>query len=275
MTAPEAPSQPAATTPLRALVEGAAWLLGLATVNHLVETVIAQNLLASMVATAVIADLGASRAGVSWADPSDHDETRAAIGRRVLRAAAVALVAALVALLAGLVLGLAQVDVAAPAWTTLLALLRAIAIAVRAELLLRGVVFHFAARAGLREPWSLGFAALASGALLAFAPFATAPAVALAIAGGALFGAVWSRLGGAWAAVAAHATWAFMLSSVLRGAGLDVRWSAGTLAEGVRASGAPAWLGAAVLAACAAAVLAQFPSPPAPRPPAPSAPSTP
>lgn len=251
-------------TPLRALLEGAAWLLGLAAANHLVETVIAQNLLAATVATAVLSDLGASRAGVSWADPSAHDESRAAIVRRVLRAAAVALAAALVVLLAGLALGLAEVGVAAPAWTTLLALLRAIAIAVRAELLLRGVVFHFAARAGLGEPWRIGFGALASGALLALAPFATAPAVALAIAGGALFGVVWSRLGGAWAAVAAHATWVFVLSSVLRGAGLDVRWSAGTLAEGVRASAAPAWLGAAVLCACAVALLAKAPRPPAP-----------
>lgn len=251
--------KPREMSPLRALVEGSAWLVGLAAACHLVETVVAQNPLAAVVSTAVIADLGASRAGVSWADPAAADEAPRTLARRALRAAGVALAAAAVATLAGRVAGLATVGLAAPAWTTLLALLRSIAIAVRAESLLRGVVFHFAAKAGLGEAWALGFGALASGALLVLGPFATPPAVALAIAGGLFFGAVWSRLGGAWAAVAAHATWAFALSSLLRGAALDVRWTEGTLAEGVRAAGPPAWLGAVALTIAAALVLAKIP----------------
>ncbi len=226
---------------LRELGLGAAWLVGIAAVVHIVETLVAQNPLAGTVAAAVIVDLAAGRAGVRWDHPGLENEPPKAIAQRVLKATAAPVALLLVVLGVGAAAGLATVQLGHPDWPLFLAFGRAIAIAIRAEMLLRGVVFLTAQRARVSPLWAVIFSALASAALLLLSPFATLPAFAFALTSGALFAVIWLRFGGAWAAIGAHTVWSFLLASGLRGGLFDVVWTTGSLSEGPRAVGPMVW----------------------------------
>jgi hypothetical protein len=126
----------------------------------------------------------------------------------------------------------------------LTALVPAVAHAVRDELLLRGVVLSACARARVPPVAGIVFAGLAGGASIAMEEGVSAAAVALAIASGWLFAAVFRR-GAAWAAVGAHAIWVLGVTALTRGWLLDVHWLRGRLAMGAGADGAAAWLAAA------------------------------
>jgi len=265
------PSLP--SSPLKELARGAVWLVGLAAALQMVASALGQAPLAAALIGALIADLGGSRAGVGWPwherEPGADDATRSGATqggdarRRALRriglgAAAGALAAALT-LGAALALGWARAEAGRPSLTLGLALLRAVAEAVRDEIVLTGVPFVAAARAGVAPPFAVVFAALAHGALVALVPDAGAAAAPLAITLGALSAALWWRHGGPWAAVAAVAAFDLLTGAGLRGALLDVTWDGATLSTSARASGPAAWLAAAILAGIALAVALRRP----------------
>ncbi|AUX47044.1 hypothetical protein SOCE26_085560 [Sorangium cellulosum] len=251
------------------LAIGAAWLVGLAAVLRLTALLLSSSPLAAALAGAVVADLAAARAGVHWLDPVERADPahRARIARRIGLGAALGALAVLLPLGVSVVLGWAHVEAGAPSASFGFALARAVALAVRDELLLTGIPFATAARAGLSSRYALGFSALAHGAAIGLAPGASASSFALAAALGALTAALWRRGRGAFAAVAAHASFIALAGAGLRGALLDATWADGALAAGTRAFGRPAWLTAIALAALAALVLrpaAPRHSPPAP-----------
>ncbi|MCC6559115.1 MAG: hypothetical protein IT372_39830, partial [Polyangiaceae bacterium] len=245
------PSAPCAPNPVE-LARGAAWLLGLAAAAQLAGQALGASPLAAALAGAVVADLGSARAGVRWDDPAGaHDRgERRAVAARIGAGAGLAALALAIAAAGAAALGWARVEAGSPSAALALALLRSAGIAVRDELILTGIPFAVAARAGIPGRLALAFAALAHGAALALAPGASAAAVTLAIAAGALTAALWQRRG-AWAAIACAAALHFLSGAGLRGGLLDVTWLAGTLGAGARASGAVAWLAAASLAAVA------------------------
>src|SRR5262249_36765595 len=127
------------------------------------------------------------------------------------------------------------------------AVARAVALAVRDELLFRGIPLTAAARAGVPAPVARAFAALVGGASIVMIPGVSAAAVALAVAPGGRFAARWGRERGGVAG--AHAAWTVLVGSVIHGGILDVEWTTGELAWGVGATGAPAWVAAAAMIA--------------------------
>ncbi|WP_437711114.1 CPBP family glutamic-type intramembrane protease [Sorangium sp. So ce448] len=256
----EAPPRPNPAGPQRRLTElalGAAWLIGLAAALQIVSVLLSSSPLAAALAGAVVADVIAARAGVQWTDPLEPEGPgrRARLARRVGLGAALGALAVLITLGASAVLGWVTVAAGAPSVSLGFALARAIALAVRDELLLTGIPFAAAARAGLSPRPALVFSALAHGAAIGLAPGASPSSFALATALGALAAALFLRGRGVFAAVAVHASFTALAGAGLRGALLDATWIDGALAAGTQASGPPAWLGAAVLAVLAALTL--------------------
>lgn len=253
--------------PLTELGLGAAWLVGSAAVLLVLDSVLGAASMATALIGALVLDMAASRAGVTWdvagwrGEAVDSPRAPMAPRRIVARVAAGALVALITG---GAVVALA----AALRWLTGhgegvhlssalgFALVRAAAVAVRDELLHRGIPLFAAARAGVPAPVARAFSALVSGAAIALLPGVTPAAVALAVGSGWLFAALWERDRGAWAAIGAHAAWVLLVGSGLHGGLFDVDWTVGNLAVGPSASGAPAWLAAAALGAAGLAVLA-------------------
>jgi hypothetical protein len=171
----------------------------------------------------------------------------------VAAGAAIAVGAALVAVALSAMLGWFHIEGPPQVSAALVfALLRVVATAVRDELLFRGIPLAASRRAGVPEPVARAFAALVSGAALVFVPGVSAGALALAVASGWLFAALWERDRGAWAAIGAHAVWALIVGSALHGGVVDAVWNHGELAVGIGASGAPAWVASAVLVLFAA-----------------------
>ncbi|MGK4002030.1 CPBP family glutamic-type intramembrane protease [Sorangium sp. So ce1036] len=258
---PPRSDRPGARRRLLELAVGAAWLVGLAAVLEFLSVLLGSSPLAAALAGAVLADLVAARAGVRWSDPLEE----AAPGhlaralRRVGLGAALGALAVLLTLGASVVLGWASVEGGEPSLSSGFALVRAVAFAVRDELLLTGIPFATAARAGLPSRFALAFSALAHGAALGLTPDATAASFAMTTALGALTAALWRRSGGAFAAISAHAVFNLLAGAGLRGALLDVTWIEGALTAGARALGGPAWVAAATLAALAALVLRAAP----------------
>ncbi|XXY53747.1 hypothetical protein WME91_21680 [Sorangium sp. So ce269] len=239
------------------LALGAAWLVGLGAALQILSVLLSSSPLAAALAGAVVADLGAVRAGVQWTDPVEREAPghRARVARRAGVGAALGALAVLLTLGISLVLGWATVEAGEPSVGFAFAVARAIALAVRDELLLSGIPFATAARAGLSSRHAVAFSALAHGAALGLAPGASASSFALAAALGALAAALFRHGRGAFAAIAAHASFTALSGAGLRGSLLDVTWADGALAAGTRAFGPPAWVAAAVLALLAALVL--------------------
>jgi hypothetical protein len=245
------------STPLRELARGAAWLVGLSAAIQLASAALGPSPLAAALAGAVIADLGAARAGVAWirAGEQDAPDLRRRVALRIAHGAGLGALAAALTLAVALALGWASVEVGRPSIGFALTLLRTVAAAIRDEIVLTAIPFAAAARAGVAPPFALAFAALAHGASLALAPDAGAAAIAIAVAAGALSAAAFWRHGGLWASVAAAAGFHLLAGAAFRGALLDVTWTGSTLVLGARASGPAAWLSAAVLVALAGAAL--------------------
>jgi hypothetical protein len=235
---------------------GAAWLVGLAAALQALDQISGVAELRTPLFGALAIDLLAGRAGVRWDwDELGLDSRRYAV-RRTAAGAAVALIAG------GLVIAVAAAlhwfhgeAMARPSAALAIAVARATAVAVRDELLFRGIPLAAAARARVPAPVGRGFAALVSGATIVMIPGVTPAAVALAVASGWLFAALWERDRGAWAAVGAHGAWLLLVGSALHGGLFEVEWTHGELAVGASAAGAPAWVAAATLAAAGFAVL--------------------
>lgn len=264
-------SKPRPTSPLAPLAElglGAAWLVGGAAVLLILDSILGAASMATALVGALLVDLAASRAGAAWdvaGQPGDAWDARplpeGAPRRLVERVAAGALVGLLtggsvVALSIALRWLTGHGEGVRPSYALVFALVRAAAVAVRDELLYRGIPLFAAARAGVPAPVARAFSALVSGAAIALLPGVTPGAVALAIGSGWLFAALWERDRGAWAAIGAHAAWVLLVGSGLHGGLFDLDWTVGNLAIGPSADGAPAWLAAAVMAGAGFAVLA-------------------
>jgi hypothetical protein len=252
--ASKAPPSPRA--PLAELGIGAAWLVGLSAVNQIIAILFRANVIAPVVAQAVVVDLALGRAGIRW-DPAANDDTSIEArnaARGIALGAGLALAAAALTVGAGAALGWAKVGAHAPGASLFLGLVRAAGIGVRDALLYIGLPLHFVGRARVvpRRAAAL-FGALAGGAALALQPTATPANVALAAAVTALAAALWLEAGAGWRALGVAVGWAFFAGSVFRGALIDVEWQRGTLAAGLSADGAPTWIAAALFAAAAVA----------------------
>ena len=237
----------------RRLVEialGAAWLVGLAAALQVLDQMSGPAELRTPLFGALAIDLLAGRAGVRWDWDDDGIDSRKHAARRAAVGAAVALVAGAVVVAVAAVLGWFHGEAGSrPSAALAIAAARAAAVAVRDELLFRGIPLAAAARARVPAPVARGFAALVSGATVVMIPGVTPAAVALAVGSGWLFAALWECDRGAWAAVGAHGAWSLLVGSVLHGGLFEVEWTHGELAVGASAAGAPAWFAAAVLTA--------------------------
>lgn len=237
---------------MRVLLIGAAWLVGLRAALVVLAGVLESSPLPEAVIGALIVDIGTGRAGVLWAE---GDPARGVVLRLAARGAAVGAGVAGLALGASIVLGLATVAPASLHATQLIGFIPAAAVAVRDELLFRGLPLHFAARAGLPIWAAVAFGALASPSAFVAASSLSAAAVILAIANGALFGVLYAKTKSAWTAVGAHAAWTITTDVIARGGLFEARWSNGELASADAASGPPAYLAAALAVAASIAIL--------------------
>lgn len=249
-----APDQ--AKSPLTEIGLGAAFLLGTAAALQVLERILPPASIATAVLGALLVDIAASRAGVRWSNLDEPEAPPIAYGlasRRLAVGAAIALVPGLVVIGVSAAAGLIHGHGQGPSLTgaVIFALLRAAAVAARDELLFRGIPLIAASRAGVPAPHARAFAALASGAALAFLPGASLAAVALAVASGWLYAGLWQRERGAFLAIGAHTAWLLLFGSLLHGGLFDVDWVNGNIAIGATSSGLPAWLATAsfVLAA--------------------------
>lgn len=290
--APAAKGPGPVRSPLAELGMGAAWLVGLAAVSQIVALLFRSNPLAAVVVQAVVVDLAVGHAGVRWDPASDNvpavkagaakasapkvegaakaegadgaaavnAEPVAALPQNAPRGIgiglAVAVAVAAVVLGVSVALGWAKVTLHAGGISMVFAALRSVAIGVRDALLYAGLPLFFVGRArGFPKVAAVVFGALAAGAALSLQSAATPSNVALAIAVSAATAAFWLRDGAGWSAVGVAAGWAFVTGVVLRGGLVDVDWKRGSLAPGLVADGAPAWLAAALMLAAAAAIL--------------------
>jgi membrane protease YdiL (CAAX protease family) len=230
---------------------GAGWLIGTAAALRALDTLLGQNPLAAALLGAILADLAAGRAGVRWDETTPKDGLRPpgyarAAAKRLGLGALVASGVLAVTVVVGVALGRAEVQRGVPTLGLAIAAGRGGAVAVREELLYRGLVLHAADRARLARWIGPIFSGLASASALLLEPGTSLPALALAAAAGWMFAILWQRAGGAWAAIGAHAAWSLVLGAVLRGAVLDVTWRLDVLVQGPRATGAAAWIAAAL-----------------------------
>ena len=243
-------------TPLVELGVGLAWLLGTAAALQAAEVLFSKFIMAVAISGAVIADVASTWAGVRW-DEGTKRAWRDAVGRLAAGAGVVAVVVA-VTFAVGAVMRRVEVQAGAPSVGIFLVILKCAAIAVRDELVFRGIPIVAAGRAGVPAPIARGFAALAGAASIASLPGVSAASLVLAAATGWLFATLWQRDRGAWSAVGAHAAWALLTGAVLRGGIVDMAFREGNFGLGPRASGAPAWIAAGV-ALVAAALLPRLP----------------
>lgn len=236
------PSDAPAATPLREIARGVGWLVGTAVAARFVETLVGRSPLGAALAGAVVVDLAMTRAGVRWDDQDDpkskglSSRTWRGIGIGV----AVASVLVVVPLVFSVIVGAATIVAGSFSSMVVFGVLRGGADGVRDELLYRGLPLYVAARAGVRAPIAMGYAALAGVTPLLLVERLSWEALAVFAAQGVLFAMLWVRTKAAWASVSAHATWFFLAGIGLRGAVVDVSWTSGLLAENARIRGLPA-----------------------------------
>jgi Type II CAAX prenyl endopeptidase Rce1-like len=207
------------------------WALALDTAVTSLGALLAQHRPGSLAAQAFAAEWGAGRLAVAWSDPEQTPPSGAVVARRVAKGALYGLGAA------GVVLGFALLTHAATFGSTspaptdiLMGVILAGLIAMRDELLLRGVVLrafrHTLGQVGLL----LTCAAVAAAARLGEAhdqPLASVAAPTLLVAGlsGLSFATLWLRERGAWTAWGAHTVWTAATTTAIDGSALQVRWA--------------------------------------------------
>lgn len=212
----------------------AAWGIAIYAATRIAALLLAETLsVASAVAQAVLAEWGAGRVGVAWSDPTQPVPTTGAILRRAGVGAAIGLVAAgvVVGFLAStnaVILDRSQPDLR----LFVVALISAGLYAMRDELLLHGIVMR--ALVTVESPLvkvlacGLTSAAAAYGEIGASAP----PAAVVQGLLGIVFGALWVRDRGAWAAWGAHTGWLFTTSALMQGGLFESHVASGTWGGG-------------------------------------------
>jgi len=234
------PDVPVQATPLREVARGVVWLVGTAAAVRFVETLIGRSPLGAALAGAVIVDLAMTRAGVRWDNREQRQSTRSRIGRDIAVGAVVACVLVAVPLLLCLVAGSASVAMGSISSVLVFGLLRGAAVAVRDEILYRGLPLLVAKRAGIRQFWAIGYAGVLGTAPLLLADRFCPEALVAVTLQGALSAMLWAQTNAAWASISAHAVWFYLAGAGLRGSVLDVAWTSGRLAENSGICGIPA-----------------------------------
>jgi hypothetical protein len=237
---------------LLTLGRGAAWLVALAAMIAMFDELLGPGSLAAALLGALAMGPLTARVGVRWDRDADAAPREAA--RRVAAGAALALGMGGLVVAIGGALGWFEGHGAQPSAALAFAIARAAAMAARDELLFCGIPLATAASAHVRPVIAQAFAGLASGAAITLVRGVTPEAVALAVASGWFFAAIWTRDRGAWGAVGAHTAWLLLLGSLLHGGLFDLEWNSGELVTGAHAAGAPAWLATVVLVAAGFAV---------------------
>jgi hypothetical protein len=211
--------------------------------------------LVSLVAKAIIAEIGLSRLGVAWAD--DPEEAAPSSTKNVLRGIGMGLAASVLAALAAFVLGRAHFEPGGLVLATLgTGLVSAGATAVAHELFFRGLVLKLTSRIA-----STALRVVACGAAEAAFAFGQPGATVLeaAVLGtlGGITACLWLRDRAAYTAIGAHAGWLFGTRAVFRGGLFELAGSAsfmGGLGAGAFSGGA-SWLVLACALVAAAASL--------------------
>lgn len=233
------------------LATGSAWLLGLRAALELLRGLLRASPLAEAVLGALLVDVVAGRAGLVWSESGSAGALQA---RRALLGGALSLGIVAITIGVALAFGWANARVGHPDAMVLLAILGAAAIAVRDELLLRGLPMMFAERAGVPPRFAITFAAMLSPAFAFGTGTLTPASVALSFTTGLLFASIYHHLEGAPAAIVAHAIGSLAMGPLVRGGALELDWIQGELGDGTAASGAPAW-SASALSLIAAVVI--------------------
>ena len=219
----ERPLTPGASrAALAAGLRVAAWGMAIYAATRGAAMLLDARSMASLVAQAVIVEMGLGRLGVAWSDPLAPLPDGGVIARRALRGAAVGLVVAM-----GIVVFLWStrailVTSAQPAWASIaVALVGAGLVAMRDELLLHGLTMR--ALITVAPPLPRILACGVTSAAFTYGdgggPYATATQGIL----GLVFGALWARDRGAWQAWGAHTAWLFGTAMLLDGGLLDAR----------------------------------------------------
>lgn len=237
------------------------WLLVFYGGAEIAGAILSRNATGAAGVQAVIAELGAGRLRVTWSDPDDKEPTGGEMARRVFRGAAIgaaiaALAIALAAVGRGATIAAGRFSVPPIAGGLVVAAL----VAVRDELLLRGMVLRvfrpvLGAAGGVAVCAVL--AAAARWGQTGCGPIEALGAAAL----GAAFAGLWLVDRGAFLPVGAHAGLVFTADTLARGTLVDVRTSPTTpfaTAWGGGDAGLAAGLAWAVAAVAAAVVVARF-----------------
>jgi MYXO-CTERM domain-containing protein len=176
---------------------------------------------------AALAEWGAGRVGITWSDPLAPSPTSGAIAKRVARGVALGSAVAAAAIVVALATHAASMVPSRPSAGLLaVGLFASALVAVRDELLLRGIVLR--TTRGLLPTWA---ALLACGAAAAAARIgvddAVTPAVAVgAAARGIALAGLWVNDRGVWTAWAANTAWMWTFDSLAHGGLVDVSFTA-------------------------------------------------
>jgi hypothetical protein len=240
---------------LRPLLWGAAFLLGIGALQRAAAQ-FTDNPMTQTMLGAVVVSMVAGRAEL----PNEGASRGAR--QRGLRGALLGSIPVVAALAATLAAG-GSIEAGAPAAAMFFGVVEAAALAYRDELWLHGMVLAFAMRGGVPKTVAAGYAVSASMAATALLPRADIEGVLLTGAASTLFVALWLRGRDAWAPIAAHFAWAWLVDGALAGDLLDVRFASGRLTHEASARGLPAWVASATFVALALSVLRGIPSLPA------------
>ncbi len=193
------------------------WGLAIYTGARFASLILETAALPSAVAQAVLAEWGVGRLGVAWSDPKQPAPSTGAIARRAGLGAAVGVVAAGVVVAFLATTRAVILDRVSPAMSpVVVALVTAGLLSMRDELLLHGLVLR--ALVTIESPIARVLACGVTSAAAAYGEVGAAPS-AIAVAGllGIVFGALWVRDRGAWAAWGAHTAWLFATSALMQG----------------------------------------------------------
>jgi len=223
-----AESRAAASTAMRV----GAWGLAIYAGTRVAAVLFESASMPAAVAQAVLAEWGVGRLGVAWSDPKAPIPTTGAIARRAGLGMAVG--ATMAALLVVFLAATRAVllDRAAPSIAPVaVALVTAGLFAMRDELLLHGLVMRMMVSVPSALPRVLACGVTSAAAALGD-PSASPRNVAVQGLLGVVFGALWAKDRGAWAAWGAHTAWLFTTSALMQGGLYDARVQVSTWGGG-------------------------------------------
>jgi len=193
-----------------------------------------RNAMGAAAVQAAMSEFGAGRLAITWSDPEEAPPSAKDIALRALRGAGYALAVSI--LILATALGTKAASYLGFSASGILALFNglmvAVLLAVRDELILRGVVLR-AFEGVLPRAAELVVCGLVGAAAAWGAGEGRIGETIFAGLLGAGFAALWRIDKGAWMAWGANATFHFLLNTVTHGAVFDIRVSQGSWAQGI------------------------------------------